>query len=263
MSCIALNLRHLRQTKNMTLQFLADTIGISKERLASYEQGRCEPQLDTLIAISDYFKLTLDSLARMDLSQLNNFSLRELESGFSRDLEGKYLRILCSTVNNQGRENIELVPLKSRAGYTTGYKDPEYIGSLPTFQLPFLLKDRKYRTFQLEGDSMLPIPDKAFVVGEYVQNLLTLKDGTAYIIVTLDEGIVFKVVYNQVKKRKKLLLRSFNHSYKPYEIDLDKVVEAWKFTTYFSSEMPDYYNELANLKSEFKIMSQKLEKLSL
>lgn len=41
----ASNLRHLRNTKLITLQYLADSVGISKERVASYEQGRALPRL--------------------------------------------------------------------------------------------------------------------------------------------------------------------------------------------------------------------------
>ncbi len=257
------NIRRLRALKKFTLQELADALGITKERLASYEQDRSEPSIDMLIKFCEYFRLSMDAFTRMDLTRLHDSSILEMGKGYQRDLEGKHLRVLQSTVDSIGKENIEVVPVKCKAGYTAGYKDPEYIASLPTFQLPFLLKDRKYRTFQLEGDSMLPIPDKSYVIGEYVQNLKTLKDGQAYIIVTLDEGIVFKVVYNQVKKRKKLLLRSLNPTYKPYEVDLDKIIEAWRFTNYLTSEIPDYYGELASLKSEFKAMSEKLEKLSL
>ncbi len=257
------NIKHLRGIKKITLQQMADTLGISKERLASYEQGRAEPSIQMLIQFSDYLRLSIDALTRTDLSLLNDYSLKEMERGFNRDIEGKNLRVLHSTVDSYGKENIEVVPVKSKAGYTAGYNDPEYISSLPTFQLPFLIRDKKYRSFQLDGDSMLPIPDKAYVIGEYVQNLSTLKDGEAYIVITLDEGIVFKVVYNQIKKRKKLLLKSLNPTYQPYEIDITQVIEAWKFTNYFTSEMPNYYGELATLKSEFKSMSEKLEKMAL
>ncbi|HWY98665.1 MAG TPA: LexA family transcriptional regulator [Bacteroidia bacterium] len=260
---IAKNIKRLRALKKFTLQELADKLDIPKQRLASYEQARAEPPAQMMVKFCDYFHLTLDAFIRMDLSRLDDLSLDELGSGNHKEIDGKNLRILQSTVDNSGRENIEVVPIKSKAGYTAGYSDPEFIGSLPTFQLPFLLKDKKYRSFQLDGDSMLPIPDKSYVVGEYVQDLRSFHDGHAYIIVTLDEGVVFKVVYNQIKKRKNLLLRSLNPAYKPYEIGIEKVVEAWKFTNYFTSQIPDYYGELANLKTEFRSMAEKLEKLAL
>src|SRR5204863_2002257 len=112
-------------------------------------------------------------------------------------VRGTKLRILATTVDSKNKENIEVVPLKAKAGYKSGYADPEFIKGLPTFQLPILYNDRKYRMFQISGDSMLPIPDKSWVVGEYVENFNDIKDGHPYILLTNDEGIVFKMAYNQ------------------------------------------------------------------
>jgi len=259
---LATNVKFLRNRLKKSQDEMAAMLDIKRSTLNSYENGvALTPPLDLLIKISNYFKFSLDIIVRIDLSRISEFSLGEMERGYTKDIEGKNLRVLYTSMDKQERENIELVPVKSKAGYTAGYNDPEYISSLPTFQLPFLQKDKKYRAFQLDGDSMLPIPNKAYVVGEYVQNLSTLKDGTAYIIVTRDEGVVFKVTYNQVRKRKKLLLRSLNTAYEPYEIDIEQVMEAWKFVNYFSSEMPDKYSELSTLKKEFKAMSKKLEEM--
>jgi transcriptional regulator with XRE-family HTH domain len=257
------NIKLLRNRLKKSQDDLATILGIKRSTLNSYENGvALTPPLDLLMKISNYFKFSLDAIIRIDLSKIGEYSLGEMQRGFTKDIEGKNLRVLYSTVDSEDRENIELVPVKSKAGYTAGYNDPEYIGGLPTFQLPFLQKDKKYRAFQLDGDSMLPIPDKAYIVGEYVQNLNTLKDGAAYIIVTLDQGVVFKVLYNQVRKRKKLLLRSLNSAYEPYEIDIEQVIEAWKFVNYFTSEIPDHSGELATLKKEFKTISERLEKMS-
>jgi len=257
------NLKLLRNRLKKSQDDMAAILGVKRSTLNSYENGvALTPPLDLLMKLSNYFKFSLDVIVRLDLSKISEYSLGEMQRGFTKDIEGKNLRILYTTVDNEDRENIELVPIKSKAGYTAGYNDPEYISGLPTFQLPFLQKDKKYRAFQLDGDSMLPIPDRAHVIGEYVQNLNTLKDGTAYIIVTQDDGVVFKVVYNQIRKRKKLLLRSLNTAYEPYEIGIEQVIEAWRFVNYFTSEIPDQYNELATLKKDFKAMSERLAKMA-
>jgi hypothetical protein len=135
---------------------------------------------------------------------------------------------------------------------------------LPTFQLPFLSPDRKYRTFQIDGDSMLPIPDKSYITAEYLTNWHDLKDGHAFIILTMDEGIVFKIAYNQIRSKKKLLLRSLNHAYKPYEINIADVKEIWKFVYYTSPEIPepivekdDLITTMANLQQDvYKLMGK-------
>ena len=68
------------------------------------------------------------------------------------------------------------------------------------FRLPFLSDKRKYSTFQLKGDSMLPIPDGSWVTGEFLQDWMNIKNGNAYVVFTLNDGIVFKIVENNIRK---------------------------------------------------------------
>jgi phage repressor protein C with HTH and peptisase S24 domain len=188
---------------------------------------------------SAYFKIAIDTLLKVDLSQLTESQLYQLENGQDVFITGKNLRVLATTVNNENEENIELVPEKAKAGYTNGFADPEFIKELPVFNLPFLSKNAKYRTFQLNGDSMLPIPDKSWVTAEFIQDWHNLKNGEAYIILTLDEGIVFKIAENLIKESGKLKLYSLNPVYEPYEIDIKDVKEIWRFIHYISNQIPD------------------------
>jgi hypothetical protein len=86
---------------------------------------------------------------------------------------------------------------------------------------------------------MPPVPHGSWVVAEYVENWNYIKDGHPYIILTKDEGIVFKSVYNKMEERKSLMLVSSNPDYQPYEIDISEVLEVWKFSTYMSRELPE------------------------
>src|SRR6185436_7424504 len=110
--------------------------------------------------------------------------------------------------------------------------------------------------FQVSGDSMLPIPDKSWVIGEFVENWYNIKDGEACILLTQDDGIVFKLAFNQIKKKKNLLLKSLNSEYEPYEININEIREVWKFCNYLSSEIPE--PQLAKDELFSKVM--KLEK---
>ncbi|MCB0814554.1 MAG: hypothetical protein KDB87_15515, partial [Flavobacteriales bacterium] len=60
-----------------------------------------------------------------------------------------------------------------------------------------------------------------------------------YIVVTKEEGIVFKVVYDQLKEKGSLLLCSTNPLYQPYEVPVGEVLEVWKFVHYISPELPE------------------------
>ena len=159
------------------------------------------------------------------------------------------------------------MPEKAKAGYATGYADPEYIGELPVFTLPFLSDKKKYRTFQLKGDSMLPIPDGSWVTGEFLQDWMQIISGKAYIVFTLDDGIVFKIVENNIKTDGKLVLYSLNPIYEPYEVHVNEVKEIWKFVNYISSELPDpvlpekqIFQAMAGMKHDLERIKAKLGK---
>lgn len=240
MSYFGTNLKILRKRRARSQADLSQSLKLTRSSLSAYEVGTAEPNYDTLMRISKYFKVPIDVFLKDDLHEFSELRLTNLENGFDVDVSGKKLRVLTTTVNQENEENIELVPMAAQAGYTQGLYDPEYIKVLPTFQLPFLSKDRKYRTFPISGDSMPPISHGSFVTGEFIQNWNYVKDGYPYIIVTKEDGIVFKVVYNKIKSNKTFLLCSTNTAYEAYEVKVDDILEIWKFTNYINSDAPEF-----------------------
>ncbi len=261
------NIKLLRKRRGKTQDELAFALGMKRPTLSGYENKVAEPGLDTLIKFAAYFGIAIDTLLTVDLSILTESQLYQLEHGQDVFITGKNLRILATTVNEENEENIELVPEKAKAGYTNGFADPEFIRELPVFNLPFLSKNAKYRTFQLNGDSMLPIPDRSWVTTQYVQDWSNVHSGDAYVILTLDEGIVFKIVENLIETEGKLRLYSLNPVYEPYDVDIKEVREIWKFTHYISNEIPDpvlpgdeLVKTVNKLKYEVNILKMQSEK---
>lgn len=251
------NIKLLRKRRARTQDDVAGALDMKRPTLSGYENGVAEPGIDTLIAFSDYYKISVDTLLKQDLSALPDSQLSQLERGFDIFVKGSTLRLMATTVDSSNRENIELVPQKASAGYRTGFADPEFIRMLPTFQLPFLSAERKYRMFQISGDSMLPIPDKSWITGEFVQNWQNIRDGLAYIILTIEDGIMFKVIENHINDEGRIRLHSLNPLYDPYYVDVKDIREIWRFIHYISAELPEpnlpkneFAATLATLKKE-------------
>ncbi|MBA3901855.1 MAG: helix-turn-helix domain-containing protein [Bacteroidetes bacterium] len=255
------NIKLLRNRKDRTQVDIADSIGVSRSVIANYEFGNGKPTIDNTLALAEYFGISMDTLIKVDLAKLSESQLSELERGFDVYVKGSKLRVLTTTIDSQNNENIEVVSHKAKAGYTAGYNDPEFITALPTFQLPFLSQERKYRTFQIDGDSMLPIPDKSYAICEFVQNWHEIKDGNAYIIVTREEGIVFKVAFNQIRKKQNLLLKSLNTLYEPYEININEVIEVWKLINYMSSELPHQDSQVGRLLDKINDLKEEASRM--
>lgn len=239
MSYFGKNIKLLRKRRGRTQDDVAFALGLKRPTLSGYENGVAQPGLDTLVAFSRYFNVSVDTLIKTELSALSESQLSQLERGYDVFLTGSKLRVLATTVDRENEENIEMVSEKARAGYRAGFADPEFIKVLPAFQMPFLSKQKKYRSFQISGDSMLPIPHGSWVTCEFVQNWHLIQNRHAYVIHTLDDGVVFKVVENLIRKEGTLRLHSLNPAYEPYDVHVNDVREIWKFINYISSEMPD------------------------
>lgn len=254
------NIKLLRTRKKRTQNELAAALNVKRTTINAIENSISQPTVVLLQAFSKYFGIAIDTLINIDLSKLSESQFTDLQNGFDVFIRGTKLRVIATTVDKNNNDNIELVNEKAKAGYVTSFADPEFIGSLPVFQLPFLSKEKKYRAFTISGDSMLPIPSGAVIIGEFVQNFYNIKKGEGYIIVTRDEGIVFKLVEDYIPEKSAFLLASLNSAYQPYPIPIMEVKEAWKFVCYLNTEIPE---PVADMDKVLKRMVQMQNEINL
>lgn len=225
------NLKFLRTRQGWTQKQLAEKLGLKQSNIGAYEEERATPPLASLLELTRIFNVDLEAFINKDLS-------REPEKR-TKTVIGKGKEVLAITVDSNNKENIELVLQKASAGYLSGYQDPEFVKDLPKISMPVLPKNRTYRAFEIQGDSMLPVLPGSIIFGEYQDGISAVKNGKPYVLVTNHDGIVFKRVFNFSDKDGKLLLVSDNRSYEPYTVDANEVLEVWAAKAFFSNEFPD------------------------
>lgn len=231
MSNISSNLKYLRKKKGYTQQQFADAMEIKRSLIGAYEEDRAEPKYDLLKKIADFFDLTIDEFINENIN--DNWKTQPKS-------QGSNLRVLSISVDQNDNENIELVPVKASAGYLNGFSDPQYVKDLPKFQLPLpALRQGTFRAFEIMGDSMLPIQPGSIIIGEYMDNWNDVKTGETYIIISKNEGVVYKRAGNRFKENKELKLISDNTIYDPYSVAADDILEIWKAKAYISTTLPE------------------------
>jgi len=255
MENLANNIRHLRNLKSLSQEFLSEEISISRSQLMSYESGRTEPSVETLIKISDYFKLPIDILIRNNLTLSKHTSFIDI---------GNQRVLFPITVDSEDEDLIEIIPLEASAGYLSGYSDPEYVEDLRKIKLPFL-PTGKHRAFPIKGDSMLPAKSGSFVIAKYIEDIIDIKDGKTYIVLTENDGLVYKRVYNKIEENKTLLLVSDNKIYDPYEVPIQNILEIWEYTCSINTQEYDEHelkiSSIAQMFNQLGIELKALEKL--
>jgi len=262
MSFIGSNIKFLRKQKNLTQEELSKKIGVNRSMIGSYEEDRAKPKLSSIQLLSHFFKIGVDDLVNKDLRKKTG---SKNKNSAGNDIKGTSLRVLSTIVDNENNELITVVPVKAAAGYLKGFSDPEYIEKLPKFALPLheLSQNRTYRVFQIKGNSMEPVAEGSYIICEYVQDWHEIKNGKTYILLTKDEGMVYKRVYNRIEEKGELILRSDNPEYEPYTVNIDNISEAWKALGYMSFNLPEpdevSLHKLSHLVSEMKKDIEKLK----
>lgn len=217
MSLFSDNIRALREKKKISQEKLAQDLEITRERYVKYEYGNSEAPYDILKRIAHYYHISIDLLLSVDIRKLPSENLLELENN---------RMLLPIKVDGGGESLIEVVTQKVKAGYLNGYADPEYIEGLEHVSLPFL-KNGKFRAFPVSGDSMPPHRDGSLIVGRYLESLGEIAEGKTHVLLTRNEGVVYKRVKRNGEGS--YMLYSDNDFYKPYPIDSEEIIEIWAY----------------------------------
>lgn len=250
MSQAGQNMKYLRKLRGWTQEEFATKLGIKRSLIGAYEEERADPRLDVLEIVSDLFKLSLDELLLKDVSNTGNNYLSKRRQQKMMTAE---------------RNLIHFVPVKAAAGYLAGYADSEFIDELNTFTLP-MLAGGNYRAFEIIGDSMLPTPSGSIIVGEKAEgNTEDIKNNQAYIVVSRNEGIVYKRIVKNNKSKSKLTLVSDNPQYQPYQVNAEDIVELWQAQMVLSKvsqqqrwDMDSLASMVSNLQNQVSSLKKKM-----
>lgn len=249
MSTAGQNLKYLRKLRGWTQEEFAHKLKIKRSLIGAYEEERADPRIEVLEIVGEMFKLSLDELLLKDLT----------------DTGGNYLaKRRQQKMMSADRNLIHFVPIKAAAGYLAGYADNEFIDELNTFTLP-MLSGGHYRAFEIIGDSMLPTPSGSIIVGEKIETIDDVKNNMPYIVVSRNEGIVYKRVVKNNKTKNKISLVSDNPQYQPYMVNVEDIVELWQAQSVISKvtqqqrwDMDSLANMVNTLQTQVSSLKKKM-----
>ncbi|WP_336964641.1 helix-turn-helix transcriptional regulator [Chryseobacterium contaminans] len=62
MSFFGMNIKKIRQVKGLSQKTFADLLDLNRGVISSYEEGRAEPKIETILKVASHFNLDLDKL---------------------------------------------------------------------------------------------------------------------------------------------------------------------------------------------------------
>lgn len=104
-------LAELRNQKELSQYELADRLNLSRTQLANYEQGKREPDFETLVLLADFFEVSLDYLlGRTDQLQTSDKGFKNVAffNGNREELSEEEAEILRENLVTLRRIRVKL-----------------------------------------------------------------------------------------------------------------------------------------------------------
>ena len=202
-------------------------------------RGRSEPSVSRLIELSDYFQIPVDLLVRNDLSR----------SGATSFIEVGSKRVLFPiTVNEANEDLIEVVTAKASAGYLRGYEDPEYIERLQKIKVALLAYGNASRFSHQRRVHVARQGRRLTSWASLWKVLSDIKDGSTYVVLTKEDGLVYKRVYDLDRKGRLSFVGVRQQILRPFQgAHADHVLELWAFSCCINTQ--EYHQEELKLSS--------------
>lgn len=121
-------------------------------------------QLSHYINFSAFFKISVNTLLKIDLLKFGELRVRELESGNDAYMAGSKLRILAIIVEKDNKENGKYIPIPAKAGTVQVITTLNLL--LRFLNSACLIFLTEHLGCSLSMDSMLPITDGSDVIAE-------------------------------------------------------------------------------------------------
>lgn len=100
------NILHLREILGIKQNRIAQLLEITPATVSNWEKGSSEPSLTNLVNISNAFKIDIDKLVRLDLTDLSKTEIEEIQFLF---LKGKQNQNLIEDLEIKINELHELI----------------------------------------------------------------------------------------------------------------------------------------------------------
>ncbi|MEA5427349.1 helix-turn-helix domain-containing protein [Arcicella lustrica] len=265
-SLIKTDIRKIRETPGISLG--QSTTGIMEQvkmpvndAVSTFQKKEVEP-LPIAKIIDEYFQKEEEELPIRNENQFvhNRVNYTIPEQSFSSFSENQH-NSNNKSLNEIPQKNFEIrIPYVKRTqikDYLANYTKTEYIKTLATFSMPFVSSE-KSRAFEMGSDFPL---QNSIVIGNAIDHWTNILDGKFYILITPQQGVIYRRVYNQIKVKGTLLLSSDDSSIPSFEISLKSIAEIWEVSAFMSKELPEPRISLERAKSLIEELSLELNQL--
>ncbi len=246
MALIGKNIRKIRSVKQLSQQAFADLFGVSRASVGSYEEGRADPKIDTIIAIANYFSITLEEFLTKELTvnDLYHFDVFKAKLGKEKKPNTK----------KPNENEMPLVTAKLRDEYIKKHQNKDFLMDLPSIMLP-KKSNALNRAFEANKDSTAGNFKKGDLLISQAIDSEKMLVGQVYVVHT-DARLLFRRLLSKTDEN----LEFSPGDEKSREIlDQKDIIEAWEVIGKYTTEL----RARKSLEERVALLEEKVSKLEL
>jgi len=227
LSFIGSNIKKIRKVKHISQADFAHLFNLARPSVGAYEEGRSEPKIETIIAIANHFRISIDVLLTRDLTVNEIFSLDQLNKKLDLvHIPGKSEKIETKV---DLRNQVALIKLPQYLDYIVGHQNADFIQKLEHISLSINFEG-VVRAFEMNGSEMEYHQQGIHHGDILVGKLQTIEDLHSRI------GDVFCVVHkDQIFTRRLALINddrvdfeSDDPHYEMITLDVKDILQLWR-----------------------------------
>ena len=229
------DIKKLREEAPISVQKLADLIGVDADRWRKWEQKDLDPRLEDTQLIEAFFGMTLNQIRK--LTSIKKF----LKVPNKHPQPADYLSSRFQIKQQNLPYLVPLIPFKAQAGYLRAFDQVEFLDTLEKYALPPGVDPRgaEWRYFEVQGDSMEP----TFFSGDIILGSMVpledwqqLRNFYIYVIVT-HESLLIKRIFRKTMDEW-VLISDNEKKYDQQLIDARIIRELWVFRRHIQAKAP-------------------------
>lgn len=232
LSFVGENIKKIRQAKKLSQADVSKLFDLARASVGAYEEGRSEPKIETLVAMANYFGISVDALLTRKLTIAEIFKFNRVNEKLDKvhQLKGK------GATKNLA---VKLVRSDQYLDFLVQHTNNDFIDSMDDVGSPGSHMKADI-AIEMNGGEMA-LEDRGVHHGDVLFGreiaVKDLKKKMGQIVVCATDSL-FTISRLKAVERKMAILVPDNNSYPERELGLEEINVCWQIIGIYTSKMP-------------------------
>ena len=232
LSFVGENIKKIRQAKKLSQADLSKLFDLARASVGAYEEGRSEPKIETLIAMANFFGISIDALLTRKLTIAEIFKFNRVNEKLDKvhQLKGR---------SGKKVPVVKLVRADQYLDFLVQRSNSDFIDSMDEVGLPTSRMTADI-AIEMNGGEMA-LEDRGVHHGDVLFGreaaVKNLKKNLGQIVVCATDS-QFCVSRLKAVEKQLAILSPDNNSYPEQEMSLEEMTGCWEIVGIYSDKMP-------------------------